>query len=60
MWTATSPRRATWPIPLALKIAYQTGRVDTGGGSLATVPILDTRGYFDMSGNLARPVPVRW
>jgi len=38
--------------PAALKIAYQSGRVDTGGGSLATVPILDTRGYFDMSGNL--------
>jgi hypothetical protein len=38
--------------PVALKLAYQTGRVDTGGGSLGVVPILDTRGYFDMSGNL--------
>jgi hypothetical protein len=38
--------------PAALKIAYQSGRVDTGGGSLGWVPILDTRGYFDMSGNL--------
>jgi hypothetical protein len=38
--------------PAALKIAYQSGRVDTGGGSLGTVPILDTRGYFDMAGNL--------
>ena len=38
--------------PLALKLAYQTGRVDTGGGSLGSVPILDTRGYFDMAGNL--------
>ena len=38
--------------PAALKIAYQSGRVNTGGGSLSTVPILDWRGYFDMSGNL--------
>lgn len=38
--------------PAALKLAYQTGRINTGGGSLGTVPILDTRGYFDMSGNL--------
>jgi len=38
--------------PMALKIAYQSGRVDTGGGSLNAVPILDTRGYFDMAGNL--------
>ncbi|HYL38441.1 MAG TPA: DUF6351 family protein, partial [Bryobacteraceae bacterium] len=38
--------------PAALKIAYQTGRVDTGGGSLGSIPILDTRGYLDMSGNL--------
>lgn len=38
--------------PAALKIAYQSGRVDTGGGGLNAVPILDTRGYFDMAGNL--------
>jgi hypothetical protein len=38
--------------PVALKIAYQSGRVNTGGGSLGTVPIIDTRGYFDMAGNL--------
>ena len=38
--------------PAALKIAYQSGRIDTGGGSLNSVPILDTRGYFDMAGNL--------
>ncbi|MBZ5607118.1 MAG: DUF6351 family protein [Acidobacteriia bacterium] len=38
--------------PVGLKLAYQTGRVNTGGGSLGIVPILDTRGYFDMSGNL--------
>lgn len=38
--------------PAALKIAYQSGRVDTGGGSLGSIPILDTRAYFDMAGNL--------
>lgn len=38
--------------PAVLKIAYQSGRVNTGGGSLGVVPILDTRGYFDMAGNL--------
>lgn len=38
--------------PVALKTAYQSGRVDTGGGSLASIPILDTRNYLDMAGNL--------
>ena len=38
--------------PAALKLAYQSGRVNTGGGSLGSIPILDTRGYLDMSGNL--------
>jgi hypothetical protein len=38
--------------PVALKLAYRSGRVNTGGGSLGAVPILDTRGYFDMPGNL--------
>jgi hypothetical protein len=38
--------------PAALKIAYQSGRVDTGGGSLGSIPILDTRNYLDMAGNL--------
>ena len=38
--------------PAALKIAYQSGRVNTGGGGLSTVPIIDWRGYFDMAGNL--------
>ncbi len=38
--------------PAALKIAYQSGRVNTGGGSLNKVPIIDYRGYFDMAGNL--------
>ncbi len=38
--------------PTALRLAYQSGRIDTGGGSLGYVPILDSRGYLDMSGNL--------
>jgi hypothetical protein len=38
--------------PAALKIAYQSGRINMGGGSLGSIPILDTRGYLDMSGNL--------
>jgi hypothetical protein len=38
--------------PVALKIAYQSGRINTGGGSLGTVPILDTRNYLDMDANL--------
>jgi hypothetical protein len=36
----------------ALHLAYQSGRVDTGGGGLGAIPILDTRGYYDMAGNL--------
>lgn len=36
----------------ALKITYQTGRINTGGGSLATIPILDTRNYLDGAANL--------
>jgi hypothetical protein len=38
--------------PAALKIAYQSGRINTGGGSLGTVPIIDSRAYGDMTGNL--------
>ncbi len=38
--------------PIALKLAYQTGRVNTGGGSLGSVPIIDTRVYADPAGNL--------
>jgi hypothetical protein len=33
--------------PDALTIAYQTGRVNTGGGGLADMPIIDVRGYTD-------------
>jgi len=36
----------------ALKITYQTGRINTGGGSLASIPILDTRNYLDGAANL--------
>ena len=38
--------------PEALRIAYRSGRVNTGGGSLGAIPILDTRNYYDMLGNL--------
>ena len=40
--------------PLAIRAAYDTGRVTYGGGGLANVPIIDARGYFDMrsSGDL--------
>ncbi len=31
----------------ALRIAYQTGRLDTGGGGLGSVPIIDFRTYRD-------------
>jgi hypothetical protein len=33
--------------PGALRIAYQTGRLDEGGGGLASVPIIDFRAYND-------------
>src|SRR5215469_5029921 len=36
----------------ALKITYQTGRINTGGGSLGSIPILDTRNYLDGAANL--------
>ncbi|HTM50318.1 MAG TPA: DUF6351 family protein [Bryobacteraceae bacterium] len=37
--------------PLALRAAYQTGRVTNGGGGLSRLPILDLRGYRDQSPN---------
>lgn len=37
--------------PRALQIAYETGRIDTGGGGLSLVPIIDTRNYGDLAGN---------
>jgi hypothetical protein len=33
--------------PTALKLAYQTGRVNEFGAGLATVPIIDVRSYLD-------------
>lgn len=40
--------------PLALRAAYTTGRVTSGGGGLARIPILDLRHYQDQTaaGNL--------
>jgi hypothetical protein len=37
--------------PRALRIAYETGRIDTGGGGLGSVPIIDIRGYGDLRGD---------
>ena len=36
----------------ALRLLYQTGRVNSGGGSLAAIPIIDARRYSDPSGNI--------
>lgn len=33
--------------PLTLRLAYSRGRVNTGGGGLESVPIVDFRGYWD-------------
>jgi hypothetical protein len=33
--------------PAALPIAYETGRVNSGAGSLSSIPILDVRAYLD-------------
>ena len=33
--------------PDAVRIAYETGRLNTGDGGLRTIPILDIRGYTD-------------
>ena len=38
--------------PGALEVYYQTGRVISGGGSLGSIPIIDTRRYSDPSGNI--------
>lgn len=34
--------------PVALRIAYQTGRVNTGSGGLPSTPIIDLRPYVDL------------
>jgi len=36
----------------ALEIVYRTGRVNSGGGSLGSIPIIDTRRYLDPTGNI--------
>ena len=36
----------------SLRILYATGRVNSGGGSLGSIPIIDTRRYSDPSGNI--------
>ena len=33
--------------PVAVRIAYETGRLTSGGGGLATTPIIDYRAYSD-------------
>ena len=33
--------------PIAVRIAYETGRLTSGGGGLATTPIIDYRAYSD-------------
>jgi hypothetical protein len=33
--------------PIAARAAYQTGRLTSGGGGLASIPIIDYRGYND-------------
>ena len=33
--------------PAAVRIAYETGRLNTGDGGLRAIPILDVRGYTD-------------
>jgi hypothetical protein len=38
--------------PAALRAAYQTGRVNSGGGALGSIPIIDYRPYLDPSGNV--------
>ena len=35
--------------PLALRTAYQTGRVNTGAGGLGAIPIVDFRPYVDFA-----------
>ncbi|MBT8145456.1 MAG: hypothetical protein KJN90_01305 [Gammaproteobacteria bacterium] len=35
----------------ALRIAYETGRITSGGAGLSQVPIIDDRGYLDDIGN---------
>ena len=45
------PERTT-ASPEALRVLYSAGRVNQAGGSLGSIPIIDTRGYRDPSGNI--------
>jgi len=38
--------------PQALSTAYRTGRVNSGEGSLGSIPIIDARRYVDRKGNI--------
>jgi hypothetical protein len=38
--------------PVALRTAYETGRVNSGGGSLGSIPIIDYRPYVDPTGDI--------
>jgi hypothetical protein len=38
--------------PEALRLAYATGRVNSGGGGLGSIPILHYRGYTDNRGDI--------
>ena len=37
---------------MALRLAYDTGRVNAGGGSLGAIPIIDSRPYLDPTGDI--------
>ena len=41
------PERRAHAHPDAVRIAYETGRLNTGQGGLRNIPILDVRGYTD-------------
>jgi hypothetical protein len=38
--------------PIALRTAYENGRVNSGGGSLGSIPIIDSRPYVDPTGDI--------
>jgi hypothetical protein len=44
---ATINPKRTVGDPIAARAAYQTGRLTNGGGGLASIPIIDYRGYND-------------
>ena len=37
---------------VALRLAFETGRVNSGGGSLGAIPIIDLRVYMDLTGDI--------